>query len=154
MASAEAEVPEAAEPLTSAQLNYFHTFGYLHLKRVFTASDIAMLARRADELVAESTLVAGEFEPRGPAGDVEPYFMEPVIDRPLVLGAVTCDPLSLAASILLTVDTASRALKVQRGGRRQLMASMGEGRFLLKGDSHLHTQRASSDPESEHGWHR
>lgn len=33
------------------------------------------------------------------------------------------------------------------------MTSMGEKRFLLKGDSQLHTQRASSDPVSEHGWH-
>ena len=33
------------------------------------------------------------------------------------------------------------------------MASMGERRFLLKGDSQIHTQRASSDPVSEHGWH-
>jgi hypothetical protein len=33
------------------------------------------------------------------------------------------------------------------------MASMGERRFLLKGDSQLHTHLAPSDPVSEHGWH-
>lgn len=33
------------------------------------------------------------------------------------------------------------------------MASMGEERFLLKGDSHGVTKRAASDPEPEHGWH-
>lgn len=77
-----------AGPLQDAQLQFFHTFGYLHLKRVFTLSDIAVLTQRANELAAKSTLVAGEFQPRGPAGDAEPYFMEPVIDRPCVLGAV------------------------------------------------------------------
>ena len=93
MASSSAD--EAA-PLTDAQLSYFRTFGFLHLKGVFTRADSAMLTGRADELAAKSTLVAGEFQPRGPKGDAQPYVMEPVIDRPHVLGAVTSGPCPLS----------------------------------------------------------
>ena len=93
MASEALPTPTGTEcgPLTRAQLSHFQTFGYLHLKGVFSLADIRMLTQRADELVAKSTLVAGEFQPRGLAADAEPYFMEPVIDRPCVLGAVTCE---------------------------------------------------------------
>jgi hypothetical protein len=92
-AAAEAGAEEGqAGPLTSAQLSFFHTFGYLHLRRAFSLEDVAMLTQRADQLAARSSLAAGEFQPRGPAGNLEPYFMEPVLDRPCVLGATTCEP--------------------------------------------------------------
>eukprot|EP01049_Picozoa_sp_SAG25_P007311 SAG25_NODE_590_length_6705_cov_22.787012_4_plen_321_part_00 len=92
-AAAEAGAEEGqAGPLTSAQLSFFHTFGYLHLRRAFSLEDVAMLTQRADQLAARSSLAAGEFQPRGPAGNLEPYFMEPVLDRPCVLGTTTCEP--------------------------------------------------------------
>ena len=113
-AQAMASTGAEATPLTPAQLGFFHAFGYLHLKAVFTPPDLAMLMERADELVAKSTLVPGEFRPRGPAADTEPYFMEPLIDRPHVLGAVTCVPFFLC----LCADEVSLPADSVRGGEQ------------------------------------
>ena len=116
------EMDHVNGPLTVGQVAHFHTFGYVHLRAVFSQGDIAALTRRADELIATSTPEERALEAPG----TQPYFLEPVLGREHVIGAVT-----------------------------QLMASLGEHRFLYKGDAHL-AQRPgyeSSGGTPEHGWH-
>ena len=39
--------------LTQAQISHFHTFGFLVLRQVFDAEEVAVIRREADEIFAE-----------------------------------------------------------------------------------------------------
>ena len=58
--------------LTADQIDHFHTFGFLHLRQLFTADEVATMKREAEEIMSE----AREGQPFDPTRTqaVQPFF--------------------------------------------------------------------------------
>ena len=123
---------EGANALSSAEVQHFLAFGYVHRRKCFSAEEMVALTNHADERLAQSEKSSHDGRSQsGPApARVElsssaststlsnVAFMGPVLDDPRVLGAV-----------------------------KQLMEAMGASRFLFGGDSHL-----QAGPIKSEGW--
>ena len=69
--------------LTQAQISHFHTFGFLVLRQVFDAEEVAVIRREADEIFAEDRNggpIAGATQYVQPFFERKPYLSTLVED--------------------------------------------------------------------------